>query len=89
MPDTLVDPAVAVRPFTVAFPDAALEDLRRRIAGTQWPEKETVADHSQGVPLAVLQDLAHHRATTDDWRACEARLNALAEELWVAFRSVR
>jgi pimeloyl-ACP methyl ester carboxylesterase len=77
MPDTLVDPAVAVRPFTVAFPDAALDDLRRRIAATQWPEKETVADHSQGVPLAVMQDLAHHWATTYDWRACEARLNAL------------
>ena len=59
--------------------DEALEDLRRRIAATQWPEKETVPDESQGVPLATMQKLARHWATDYDWRRCEARLNALPQ----------
>jgi pimeloyl-ACP methyl ester carboxylesterase len=71
--------ATAVRPFHVDIPDDALEDLRRRIAATQWPEKETVSDHSQGVPLAMIQKLARHWATDYDWRKCEARLNALPQ----------
>jgi pimeloyl-ACP methyl ester carboxylesterase len=71
--------AIDVRPFQVHFPDAALEDLRRRIAATNWPEKETVTDHSQGVPLATMQALAQHWMTDYDWRACEARLNALPQ----------
>jgi pimeloyl-ACP methyl ester carboxylesterase len=69
--------ASAVRPFQVDIADAALEDLRRRVAATNWPEKETVADHSQGVPLAIAQELARYWATDYDWRRCEARLKAL------------
>jgi pimeloyl-ACP methyl ester carboxylesterase len=61
------------------MPDEALEDLRRRIAATNWPEKETVEDQSQGVPLAMTQELARHWATDYDWRTCEAKLNALPQ----------
>ena len=68
-----------IRPFRVDIPDEALEDLRRRIAATQWPEKETVSDDSQGVPLATMQKLARHWATDFDWRRCEAELNALPQ----------
>src|SRR3954469_25545107 len=66
-----------IRPFHIGIPDEALEDLRRRISATNWPEKETVADHSQGVPLAMMQKLANHWMTDYDWRRCEASLNAL------------
>src|SRR3712207_6042953 len=69
----------AIRPFRVDVPEQALTDLRRRIAATQWPEPETVPDQSQGVPLAVMQELARHWSTDYDWRACEARLNALPQ----------
>jgi len=69
----------AVRPFRIEVPDEALAELRRRIAATVWPEQETVADTSQGVPLAVMQDLARYWATEHDWRKCEARLNALPQ----------
>ncbi len=68
-----------VRPFTYRATDAELNDLRRRIEATRWPEKETVADTSQGVPLAPLQDLARYWATDYDWRKCEAKLNALPQ----------
>jgi pimeloyl-ACP methyl ester carboxylesterase len=68
-----------VRPFRIDVPDEALEDLRRRIAATQWPEKETVADESQGVQLATMQELARYWATDYDWRKCEAKLNALPQ----------
>jgi hypothetical protein len=61
------------------FRDEALKDLRRRIAATNWPEKETVADQSQGVPLAMIQNLAPHWMTGYDWRACEAKLNAVPQ----------
>jgi pimeloyl-ACP methyl ester carboxylesterase len=74
-----VEAATEIRPFRVEVPDAALEDLRRRIAATNWPEKETVTDQSQGVPLAMIQQLARHWATDYDWRTCEARLNALPQ----------
>jgi pimeloyl-ACP methyl ester carboxylesterase len=74
-----VETAVDIRPFRVDIPEAALEDLRRRIAATNWPEKETVADQSQGVPLAMIQELARHWATEYDWRKCEATLNALPQ----------
>jgi Epoxide hydrolase N terminus len=53
-----VETAMEIRPFHVDIPDEALEDLRRRIAATNWPEKETVADASQGVPLTTMQELA-------------------------------
>jgi len=71
--------ATEIRPFQVDIPDEALEDLRRRIAATQWPEKETVPDDSQGVPLATMQKLARYWATEYDWRRCEAELNALPQ----------
>jgi pimeloyl-ACP methyl ester carboxylesterase len=69
----------AIRPFHVDVPDDALDGLRRRIAATQWPEKETVPDDSQGVPLATMQTLARYWATEYDWRRCEAELNALPQ----------
>jgi pimeloyl-ACP methyl ester carboxylesterase len=68
-----------IRPFNVDVPDEALDDLRRRIEATNWPEKETVADESQGVPLAMTQELARYWATDYDWRKVEARLNALPQ----------
>jgi pimeloyl-ACP methyl ester carboxylesterase len=78
--DTVMDTAgPAIRPFHVEVPQAALDDLRRRIAMTQWPEKETVADSSQGVSLATMQELARYWATDYDWRTVEARLNALPQ----------
>ena len=68
---------VAVRPFKVDFPEAELIDLRRRVNATRWPERETVTDDSQGVRLAMMQDLARYWATDYDWGKCEAKLNAL------------
>ena len=69
----------AVRPFRVGFSDAELNELRRRIKATRWPEPETVADDSQGVRLALMQALAQYWATDYDWRKCETRLNALPQ----------
>ena len=71
--------ATVVRPFRVDMPEEALADLRRRIAATRFPGKETVADASQGVQLATLQALARYWATDYDWRTCEAKLNALPQ----------
>jgi pimeloyl-ACP methyl ester carboxylesterase len=68
---------VAVRPFEVGFPESDLAVLRRRINATRWPERETVGDDSQGVPLATMQDLARYWGSDYDWRKCEAKLNAL------------
>ena len=67
----------AIRPFRVSFPDTEVADMRRRIKATRWPEKETVADATQGVQLATMQKLARYWGTDYDWRKCEARLNAL------------
>jgi hypothetical protein len=70
--------ATAIRPFLVPkVPDGQLEALRARIAATRWPDQETVTDDSQGVPLAMVQELAGYWATDYDWRRCEAKLNAL------------
>jgi pimeloyl-ACP methyl ester carboxylesterase len=69
----------AIRPFHVNVPKDQLVDLRRRIAATRWPEQETVSDESQGVPLAMMQDLARYWATDYDWRKCEKKLNALPQ----------
>ena len=69
----------AIRPFRVSVPDAELADLRRRINATKWPEREQVADASQGVQLATVQLLARYWATEHDWRRVEARLNALPQ----------
>jgi pimeloyl-ACP methyl ester carboxylesterase len=67
----------AIRPFQVNFPEAKLADLRRRVNATLWPEKEPVADASQGVQLATMQKLARYWGAEYDWRPCEAKLNAL------------
>jgi pimeloyl-ACP methyl ester carboxylesterase len=69
----------SIRPFEVHVSGETLANLRQRIKATQWPEKETVADDSQGVPLALMQNLAHHWATDYDWRTVEAKLNALPQ----------
>jgi pimeloyl-ACP methyl ester carboxylesterase len=71
----------AIRPFRVSIPNEKLTELRRRILATQWPEKETVTDDSQGVPLAAMQELARYWATDYDWRKAEAKLNALPQFL--------
>jgi pimeloyl-ACP methyl ester carboxylesterase len=70
---------VAIRPFRIDVPEEELVDLRRRIAATRWPERETVTDDSQGVRLATTQALARYWATEHDWRKVEARLNALPQ----------
>ncbi len=67
----------AVRPFRVNFPQPALDTLRRRVRETIWPERETVADATQGVQLATMQALARHWSAGYDWRRVEARLNAV------------
>ena len=67
----------AIRPFLVNVPEAELTELRRRINATRFPEKETVTDFSQGVPLATVQKLATYWAAEYDWRKVEARLNAV------------
>jgi pimeloyl-ACP methyl ester carboxylesterase len=77
-PDTAwATAASAIRPFRVDVPEEDLVDLRQRIPATRWPEKETVDDFSQGVPLATMQKLARYWTTEYDWRKVEARLNAL------------
>jgi pimeloyl-ACP methyl ester carboxylesterase len=68
-----------ISPFNLDIPDEALADLRRRIAATNWPEKETVTDQSQGVPLAAIQKLARYWMTDYDWRNVEAQLNAVPQ----------
>ena len=68
--------AGAIRPFRVNVPEAALVDLRQRVLATRWPDKETVADQSQGVPLATMRELARYWATDYDWRKGEAKLGS-------------
>jgi pimeloyl-ACP methyl ester carboxylesterase len=69
----------SIRPFTVNISQDEITELRRRIAATRWPERETVADQSQGLQLATMQKLADYWATDYDWRKCEAKLNALPQ----------
>ena len=69
----------AIRPYRVETPDAALEDLQRRVAATRWPPEELVDDRSQGVQLATIQALARYWTSDYDWHRCEARLNALPQ----------
>jgi pimeloyl-ACP methyl ester carboxylesterase len=69
----------AIRPFRIDFPEAKLTELRGRISATNWPERETVTNESQGVRLATVQALARYWATGYDWRKCEAKLNALPQ----------
>src|SRR5208283_4675934 len=82
MSGTADNPAggTAIRPFTIpTVADAELDELRARIAATRWPERELVADRSQGVQLTTIEELARYWTTNYDWRKCEARLNALAQ----------
>src|SRR5918911_410524 len=68
-----------IAPFRIEIPDAELDDLRTRLGSTRWPERETVENWSQGVPLAYLRELCGYWADGYDWRATEARLNALPQ----------
>jgi pimeloyl-ACP methyl ester carboxylesterase len=77
-PTSAHDSATAIRPFSFRASDQDLAE-RRRIAATRWPDKETVADQSQGVPLATMRELSRYWATEYDWRKAEARLNALPQ----------
>jgi len=67
----------AIRPFPVSFPETEVAELRRRVNATRWPERETVADDTQGVRLETIQKLARYWGTEHDWSKCEARLKAL------------
>jgi pimeloyl-ACP methyl ester carboxylesterase len=69
----------AIRPFSIEVPQEDLDELRRRITATRWPSKELVDDRSQGVQLATIQALSRYWTMDHDWRACEARLNALPQ----------
>jgi pimeloyl-ACP methyl ester carboxylesterase len=69
----VADPSI--RPFRASIPQAALDDLRRRVRSTRWPPRETVPDQSQGVPLAIMQELVGYWGTDYDWRRGEAKLN--------------
>ena len=71
--------AQAIRPFHFDVPETDLVDLRQRSAATRWPSKELVADRSQGVQLATIQELTRYWTTNSDWRAFEATLNALPQ----------
>jgi pimeloyl-ACP methyl ester carboxylesterase len=74
-----VETAIDIRPFQVEIPEEELAELRRRTKAIRWPSNELVADRSQGVQLATLQELARYWTTEYDWRKCEARLNALPQ----------
>lgn len=78
-PNTAASEDQAIRPFRVNIPEEALADLRRRIAATRFPDKETVTDQSQGVRLAKFQELIGYWGTDYDWRKAEAKLNALPQ----------
>jgi epoxide hydrolase len=71
--------AAEIEPFTIGVDGAALGDLRDRLRRTRWPERETVGDWSQGVPLGYLQDLCRYWASRYDWRAAEARINQIPQ----------
>ena len=70
-----------VRPFQIEVPDETVADLRRRLAETRWPDRETVVDRSQGAQLAKMRELVDYWASGSDWRRLEARLNALPQFL--------
>ncbi|MES1149893.1 MAG: epoxide hydrolase N-terminal domain-containing protein, partial [Bradyrhizobium guangdongense] len=72
-------PSGAIRPFRVNVPEEDLLDLRRRLSATRWPDREIVADQSQGVQLTTVQQLVRYWQTDYDWRKMEARLNALPQ----------
>jgi pimeloyl-ACP methyl ester carboxylesterase len=76
---TATETATDIHPFRVEIPEEELAELRRRIEATRWPSQELVADRSQGVQLATLQELARYWASDYDWRKVEAKLNALPQ----------
>src|SRR5678815_884511 len=69
----------SIRPFKVNVPQSALDDLRRRVNATRWPDKETVADRSQGMQLTEMQELVRYWGSSYDWRKLEAKLNSLPQ----------
>ena len=77
--ETTITTHLAVCPFRINVPKEALVDLRRRLAATRWPDRETVTDQSQGVPLAKLQELVRCWETDYDWWKAEEKLNALPQ----------
>ena len=77
MTETATTQETAIRPFRVNFSPADVEDLRRRVKATKWPERETVKDSSQGVQFNTMQKLANYWATDYDWSKCEAKLKSL------------
>jgi pimeloyl-ACP methyl ester carboxylesterase len=79
LPSQFASAGDEIRPFSVGFPQEALDDLKRRLAATRWPDAETVPDDSQGVRLATIQKLAGYWQTNHDWRKVEARLNAVPQ----------
>jgi len=79
MTSDVTEPATEIRPFRVEVPEEAIADLDRRLAAARWPTAELVGNRSQGVQLATIQELARYWAAEYDWRACEARLNALPQ----------
>ena len=76
---TTIERATEIRPFQIDVPEEALDDLRRRIEATRWPERETVADETQGVQLATMQELIRYWGSEYDFGRIEARLNALPQ----------
>jgi pimeloyl-ACP methyl ester carboxylesterase len=76
---TTVETTTEIRPFHAEIPQEEIDDLRRRLAATRWPDKETVGDASQGVQLATLKALVDYWATDYDWRKAEANLNAFPQ----------
>src|SRR5262249_37574067 len=79
--EEIVVPDTSIRTFEVEVPDDELAELRRRIAATRFPHRELVAERSQGVQLATMQEVARYWEHEYDWRRCEARLNALPQFL--------
>jgi hypothetical protein len=75
----LMSTETEVRPFSISVPEEDLVDLRRRVAATRWPDRETVSDRSQGVRLEKIQELVRYWGTDYDWRKLEAKLNALPQ----------
>ena len=78
-PDSTSDGSEAIRPFRIEVPQADIDELRRRLQATRWPEKETVKDQSQGVQLATIQALVRYWGSDYDFRRFEARLNAVPQ----------
>ncbi|MGO7565962.1 epoxide hydrolase N-terminal domain-containing protein, partial [Rhizobium johnstonii] len=73
-PATPIEAYETIRPFQIHFPQSQLDDLRKRIAETRWPDKETLSDVSQGIQLSRVHDLVRYWCTDYDWRKAEAEL---------------